>query len=88
MANGWHRDGNDEKPFYTWVPFTLRESAVGKTISLVLLVASIGFVIYLAATGVTLNDCGRWLERNLGINLRNPNMKSVPHPNYMPITPG
>ncbi|HXT59485.1 MAG TPA: hypothetical protein VN699_12670 [Pirellulales bacterium] len=60
---------------------------MGKTIALILLAAAIGFVVYLAATGVTLNDCGRWLERNLGINVKKPDMKGV-HPNYMPITPG
>jgi hypothetical protein len=49
------------------------------------LVIGIGFVIYLAATGVTLNDCGRWVERNLGVQVKKPDMKNVPHPNYSPV---
>ena len=62
---------------------------MAKTISLLLLIGAIGFVAYLAATGVTLNDCGVWFERNLGVQLRKPDMKGVPHPGYTPIvTPG
>jgi hypothetical protein len=56
-----------------------------KTISLALLTGTIGFAIYLAATGVTLNDCGRWFERNTGIQLKKPDMKNVPHPSYAPV---
>ena len=36
-------------------------------------------------TGVTLNDCGRWFERNTGVQLKKPDMKSVPHPSYSPV---
>lgn len=62
---------------------------MAKNISAFLLVAAIGFVIYLAATGVTLNDCGRWIERHTGFKLKPPEVRDgVGHPGYSPITPG
>ena len=62
---------------------------MAKTISLIMILGACGFVGYLAATGVTLNDCGVWIERNLGVRLKNRDMKGVPHPGYTPIvTPG
>jgi len=61
---------------------------MGKTVSAVLFVAAIGFVAYLAVTGVTLNDCGRWVERNLGVRLKAPEVRDGVHPGYAPITPG
>ncbi len=61
---------------------------MAKTISTILLVAAIGFAIYLVAIGVTLNDCGRWIERNLGVRLKNPEVREGVHPGYAPITPG
>ena len=61
---------------------------MGKTISAILFVGAIGFVIYLAATGVTLNDCGRWIERNTGVRLKPVEVRDGVHPGYSPITPG
>ncbi|MFO0802265.1 MAG: hypothetical protein U0791_03980 [Gemmataceae bacterium] len=61
---------------------------MGKTLSTVLLVAAIGFVAYLAATGVTLNDCGRWVERHTGVRLKPPEVRDGVHLGYSPITPG
>ena len=58
---------------------------MAKTISMTLFIGAIGFVIYLAATGVTLNDCGRWIERNTGLQLKKPDLKNSPHPNYSPV---
>ena len=60
-----------------------------KTISWILILGALGFAGYLAATGATLHDCGAWIERHLGINLKKPDMKNVPHPNYSPVvSPG
>lgn len=61
---------------------------MSKAVSTVLLAAAIGFVIYLAATGVTLNDCGRWIERHTGVRLKPPEVRDGVHPGYAPITPG
>lgn len=61
---------------------------MAKTISAFLFVGAIGFIVYLAATGVTLDDCGRWIERNLGVQLRTPEAKDVPYTNYAPVVPG
>jgi hypothetical protein len=58
---------------------------MAKSISIVFGVSVVAFIIYLAATGVTLNDCGRWIERNLGIQLKKPDMKGAPYHNYTPV---
>ena len=61
---------------------------MAKTISTILFLAALGFAGYLAATGVTLHDCGAWIERQLGVRFKNSDMKNVPHTGYAPIVPG
>ena len=61
---------------------------MAKIMSTILVVGAIGFVIYLAATGVTLNDCGRWIERKTGVQLKKPDVRDGVHQGYSPITPG
>lgn len=57
-----------------------------KFISRAALAGTVGFVIYLAATGVTLRDCGRWVERQSGVTLQ-AEMREVPHTGYSPVVP-
>lgn len=57
---------------------------MSKWIGLVL-VAGVGFVIYCAATGITVNDCCMWIERQTGVRLKNPDVKAVPYPAYSPV---
>jgi len=57
---------------------------MGKTIKIVLIAGVTGVFGYCAYTGVTLNDAGQWLERNLGIRAKKPDLKGVPYHNYTP----
>ena len=54
-------------------------------ISALVLVGAVGFVVYLGYTGVTVNSACAWIERQLGVRLKNPDMKDVPHPAYSPV---
>ena len=60
---------------------------MAKTIKLVLLVGVIGLVSYLACTGVTIAEAGAWIERQLGINAKKPDLKGVPYHGYVPVVP-
>jgi hypothetical protein len=45
----------------------------------------VGFVAYLALTGVTVRQAGAWVERQLGIRAEGPDIKSVPYAPYGPV---
>jgi hypothetical protein len=58
---------------------------MSKWIGFVLLAGTAGFVGYCAAAGITVNDCCAWIERQTGVRLKNPDVKSMPYPAYSPV---
>ncbi|MDB5307778.1 MAG: hypothetical protein JWO38_1980 [Gemmataceae bacterium] len=58
---------------------------MSKGVTVALLVGAVAFVVYLAATGVTVADARNWVERQTGVRARAPELKSVPHPAYAPV---
>ena len=58
---------------------------MAKTITIVLFAAAIGFVGYLAYSGVTWSQARGWVERQIGVRVEQPELRNVPHPGYAPV---
>jgi len=58
---------------------------MSRVFTFVLLAGAVAFVLYLAATGVTLTDARNWFERQTGVRMGTSDLKSVPYPAYGPV---
>jgi hypothetical protein len=50
--------------------------------------AILGFLVYLAYTGVTFHDVRNWVERHLGGRVDPKDLKTMPGGGYSPMVPG
>jgi hypothetical protein len=48
----------------------------------------VGFVAYLAYTGVTIRDVRNWFERQVGGRVEAQDLKTMPGGGYSPMVPG